>query len=414
MSLKKKLFGGLRERLFGGLSKNVIVLGLVSMLTDISSEMIFPLLPLFLVDIMGASAAVVGLIEGVAEGTADAMKLVFGWYSDKIGKRRPFVFGGYGLSTITKPLFALATSWQQVFGIRMADRIGKGMRVSARDVMVVTSTPAELRGKAFGFRKMMDSLGAVIGPLIAIALLPLFISATDPSAAYRDIFWLSVIPAFLAVVLIFFVKEKEVQNNGNGNNNHYSYRGSISHLGPNYKRLLIASLLLALSNFSVAFFILRAYDMGYGIEKAPMLYVVFNLTYALLAMPSGEISDKIGRKPVLLFGHVLFGAVCLGFAFVTPGPAVWILFALYGFFLAIRETLQRAFISDIIEEEGLLGTAFGTLQGAIGLAAIPASIIAGLLWDVYGSQATFFFGAGVAFLSAILLALWVKEKRKGP
>jgi len=398
----------IRKRLLGGLSRNVILLGIVSMLTDVSSEMIFPILPLFLVNILHADASIVGLVEGVAESTADITKLFSGWWSDKIGKRKPFVLFGYGLSTVTKPLFAIATMWQSVFVIRFADRVGKGLRVSARDVMVVESTEKRFMGKAFGFRKMMDSLGAVIGPLLAFALLPLLASATDPSAAYRNIFWLSVIPAALAVILIFLVKETEPRN---GNHHiRYSFKVSLQHLGPNFKMLLFVSLLLALSNFSVAFLILRAYDLGYGLAIVPLLYVAFNITYAAFAIPAGALSDKLGRKPVLAFGHVLFALTCLGFMLSGDGLTMWLLFGLYGIFLAIRETLQRAFIADIVEED-LLGTAFGSLQGACGLAALPASLIAGILWQVYGAQAAFMFGAVVALVSAVLLVLLVKEKK---
>lgn len=397
----------LPRRLLGGLSRNVLLLGLVSMLTDVSSEMIFPLLPLFLVNILRTDASIVGLIEGIAESSADIMKMFSGWWSDKMGKRKPFVLAGYGLSTMTKPLFALAATWQQVMGVRFTDRLGKGLRVSARDVMIVESTEARFRGKAFGFRKMMDSLGAVIGPLIAFALLPLFISATDPSAAYRGVFWLSVIPAVLAVILLLFVKETEPKNH---NHSHYSFKASLQHLGPNFNRLLFVSVLLALSNFSAAFMVLRAHELGYGIELVPLLYVAFNITYAAFAIPAGSLSDRIGRKPVLAAGHALFALTCLGFAFSGDGLGMWILFALYGIFLAIRETLQRAFIADMVDDD-VIGTAFGSFQAAVGIAALPASVIAGILWQVYGSQAAFIFGAAIALISAVLLVLMVKEKR---
>jgi len=274
---------------------------------------------------------------------------------------------------------------------------------------VVESTDEHVRGKAFGFRKMMDSLGAVIGPLLAFALLPLFASPADPPAAYRGVFWVSVIPALLAVLLIvFFVKEPEPRSK---HHNHYSFRGSLIRLGPNFNRLLLVSVLLALSNFSVAFMVLRAHEVGYGLETVPLIYVAFNITYSAFAIPAGSVSDRVGRKPVLAAGHALFALVSLGFALSGDGLAIWALFALYGIFLAIRETLQRAFIADIVEEK-LLGTAFGSFQGAVGLAALPASVIAGVLWQAFGSQVAFLFGAAVALLSAVLLVLLVEERRR--
>ncbi|MFH1448067.1 MAG: MFS transporter [Candidatus Micrarchaeota archaeon] len=388
------------------LNRNVRLLGLVSFLTDVSSEMIFPLIPIFLTSVLGAPASVLGLIEGIAESTANIVKMGAGIYSDKIRKRKPFVLGGYGLSALVKPLFALSFSWTHIFAARFLDRLGKGIRGSPRDAIIADYTDEKTRGKAFGYRKMMDSLGATVGPFIAFLILPVLLASNPEEDAYRILFAIAVIPAALSVIVLYFVREKESHVKKG-----WKFRwGEFSR---RYKTNLALSFLFSLGTFSYAFFILRAQDAGVSLVLIPLVYMFYNLVYSMAAIPSGSLSDRVGRRTVILFGYLLFGITCLGFGFANEAVHIWLLFGLYGVFMAIMETVQRAFVSDLVPTT-LRGSALGMYYGAVGFAALPAGIIAGLLWEVelYGVRATFLFSAAVAFLSLMLFFVLVKEQKK--
>jgi MFS family permease len=387
------------------LSKNVLLLGVTSFLTDLSSEMIFPLLPLFIVNILHADTSIVGLIDGIAESTADLGKMVSGWYSDKIKKRKQLILSGYGLSSFTKPFFALATAWPHVLVVRFLDRVGKGLRGTARDAMIADETSIESRGRAFGYRKMMDQLGAVLGPLAAYLLLPYFTARMPEADAYRTIFWLSFIPAILAVIVLLFVREKVVRIAE-------KKKMSISAaLGPDFKKFLLVTLVFALGTFSYSFLILKAQEAGVSVNNIPLLYLSFNVSYMVFAMPIGTSSDKIGRKKILACGYLTFGLMCVGLIYAKTAFSMWLLFIVYGVFMAVMETVQRAYISDIISHD-IRGTALGLHQGASGFAALPANLMVGILWSTYGSQAAFAYAIAVTAISLVLLALLVKESRK--
>jgi len=380
------------------LNINVVLLGVVSFLTDLSSEMIFPLVPIFLTTVLGAPVSIVGLIEGIAEATADIMKMLSGMYSDKIGKRRPFVLWGYGFSTVTKPFFALATAWPHVLVVRFLDRVGKGLRGSARDVIIADYTEEKVRGKAFGYRKMMDQLGAFGGPLIAFLLMPVLLSKFEVGMAYRIIFALSVVPAAFAIFILFFVKEKE-----NAIRNLKGWKLDFSVLNRQYKINLLITLFFSLGVFNYAFLVLRAQDVGIAIAVIPLIYMFYNLVYGVFAVPAGVLSDKIGRRAMITLGYVVFAATSLGLGLYSSLLSMWVFFGLYGVFMAIMESVQRAYIADLVVKD-YRGTALGLYQGAMGLSALPASIIAGLLWDVIyqGMRATFLFSAAIAVVAAVL------------
>ena len=393
---------------FPSLDANVILLGIVSFLTDVSSEMVFPILPIFLTSVLGAPVAVVGIIEGIAEFTANIGKMLSGIYSDKIGKRRPFVILGYGLSSITKPFFALATAWPHVLAVRFTDRVGKGLRVSARDAMVADYTPKSILGKAFGYRKMMDSLGAVLGPLIVFFLLPFLLASNSLESSYRIIFALSIIPAALAVFLLFFIKEKEKAKSKTSK----PWKLEFSTLPSSFKRNLFVSFIFFLGAFNYAFLILRAQDLNVALPLIPLFYILYNSVYAVSAIPAGSLSDKIGRKPVILLGCLAFLISSLGMGIITNSIWLWLLFPLYGIYMAIFETVQRALIADTVHEE-FRGSALGIYYGATGLAALGSGVIGGLLWDVmiFGMRGTFLFGGITAFVSLILFALFLRTER---
>ena len=387
------------------LSKNVLLLGVTSFLTDLSSEMIFPLLPLFLVNILHADISIVGLIDGVAESTADLGKMISGWYSDKIKKRKPFILAGYGFSTFTKPFFALATAWPHVLFVRFLDRIGKGLRGTARDAMIADETTGKTRGRAFGYRKMMDQLGAVLGPLAAYFLLPYFTARMPEADAYRTIFWLSFIPAILAMPVLLLVREKAAKIAE-------TRKVPISAaLGPDFKKFLMVTLVFALGMFSYSFMILRAQEAGVKVENIPLMYLSFNVSYMVFAMPVGGSSDKIGRRNMLAIGNLVFGVLCIGLMNAQTALAMWTLFIVYGIFMAIMETVQRAYISDIVGQD-IRGTALGLHQGASGFAALPANLAIGLLWSTYGSKAAFTYALAMTALAFVLLILLVKERGK--
>ncbi len=382
-----------------GISRNVFFMGLVSLFTDISSEMIFPILPLFMANVLGINKSLIGLIEGVAESTASLLKTFSGWLSDKLKKRKILILLGYGFSTITKPFLALSTIWQHVFVLRFLERTGKGIRTSPRDALVAASTKEKFRGKAFGLNRTMDRIGAIAGTLITFWLLIKFVDN------YRLVFWLSFIPATLAVLtIIFFVKDVKKKEDSNK-----TFKFSWKGLSLEYKKFIVISSIFGIANFSYAFLILRANDMGVSATLTPLIYLVYSLFFAAFALPAGTLSDRIGRKKVLGIGYLAFSLMCFGFIYFKAWYFAWILFALYGLSLAFTDAITRAFVTDLVKEEER-GTALGIQHTCEGLAAFPASFIFGSLWNFSGSNTAFLFAAALSLISFLLLFVFIKNK----
>lgn len=390
--------GPLQKGPFAGITRNVVVVGLVSLFTDISSEMISPILPLFLMNVLGAGAATVGLIEGLGEATASLLKMISGWISDRMGRRKPLMLIGYGLSDLTKPLLALAAAWPQVLAIRFADRFGKGVRGAPRDALIADSAPPAVRGKAFGFHRAMDTVGAAIGPLIAFGVLSL--SANN----YRVAFVVASIPGMLAVLILTLA----LREGGPAGRQGAPVRLGFASLGRDYLVFTGVATLFALGNSSDAFLILRAQDLGLATALVPLAYFGFNLVYALLAIPLGSLSDRIGRRRVITVGYLVFAGVYLGFALAGHAWPVWPLFAAYGAYYALTEGVQRAYVTDLVPAEQR-GAALGTFNAATGAAMLPASLIGGLLWQEVAPAATFCYGAAFAAMAALLF--WIATDR---
>jgi MFS family permease len=387
---------------FFGFGKNVFIAGLVSFFMDVSSEMIYPLVPLFLSNILGVNKSVIGLIEGIAESTASLLKVFSGWFSDRIGNRKWLMVAGYGISTFSRPIVALATGWRQVMGSRFMDRFGKGVRTAPRDAIIAESSEKTHLGRAFGFHRSMDTMGAVVGPALAFFLLGLF------SNNYRWVFWLSMIPGAIAVLLIiFFITDKKKASVA------YSERPKLTlkHFDWKFKSFVAIATLFALGNSSDVFLILRAQQIGISIIMIPVVYLLFNLVYSLSAIPAGVAADRFGRKRVILLGFVLFAILYYGFAMAEDAAAIWVLFAFYGLFMGLTEGIQKAFLATIIPHD-FKATAFGVFNTAVGIAAFPASLIGGWLWDHISPSATFYFGAITAGLSAILFLIFIIVVRR--
>ncbi|MHB8841079.1 MAG: MFS transporter [Candidatus Aquicultor sp.] len=383
-----------------GFSRNVFFVGLTSFFTDISTEMVYPLIPIFLTTVLGAPVAIVGLVEGIAESTASLLKVISGWLSDRTGRRKRLTVVGYGLAAIAKPILALSFVWWQVLIARFVDRFGKGIRTSPRDALIADSTSSEEYGKAFGFHRGMDTLGAAFGPLIAFATLPLLHNN------FRLYFSFAIIPAVIGViVLALFVKEKvhaaKVEN----------LRLSLKPFNRQFKLFLLIVLIFTVGNSSDAFLILRANNVGVAVGLIPLVYFVFNTVYALASTPIGALSDRIGRKSVIVAGYLIFSLVYLGFALVNSPFTVWLLFAAYGLYYAFTEGIFKAYTADIVPEN-LRGTAYGFLSLVLGIALLPASLIAGFLWDKISPSAPFFFGSAVSVLALVLfMALIPNDNR---
>lgn len=381
-----------------GISKNVFILGLVSFFNDVASEMIYPIVPIFLTSVLGAPVTVVGLIEGIAESTASILRVVSGWLSDKFRKRKPFIIAGYSFSAISKIILGLAYSWPFVLFARFIDRFGKGTRTSARDALIAESSENSARGRSFGFHRALDTLGAVVGPLIAL----LAIYFLDNN--FRLIFFLAFIPACIGVLLlIIFVKEKRKEENLSPTLN-FSWRN----LDSSFKIFLLISFVFALGNSSDAFLILRAQNLGLSVVLVILAYILFNFTYAIFSMPAGIISDKVGPKKVLLTGFLLFSFIYLFLGLTNISLFLWFLFPFYGIYMALTEGVGKAYISNLVPQEKA-GTAFGIYQTTIGLCTFFASLIAGLLWTYIGVSAPFIFGSVMAVISALLFVILEKK-----
>ena len=385
------------EKTYFGFGRNVFFTGLVSFFMDVSSEMIYPLVPLFLVGVLGVNMSMIGLIEGIAESTASLLKVFSGWLSDRTMQRKNLMLAGYAISTLSRPIMAMAGSWQQVLASRCTDRLGKGVRTSPRDAIIAESTQSTHLGRAFSFHRAMDTLGAVIGPAITFALLGFF------NNDYRKIFWLSMVPGVIAVILIIlFIQEKKRQPKPEAERP----KLTLKHFDWKVKFFIVIAALFALGNSSDAFLILRAGQVGIPVTTIPVVYLVFNLVYSLSALPAGIAADKFGRKRIILLGFVLFAGLYYGFAVAKNGSAIWLLFGLYGLFMGLTEGIQKAFLATIIPPD-FKATAFGVYAAATGLAMLPASLIAGWLWDHISPAATFYFGAATASLSAILFTVLI-------
>ena len=379
-----------------GVSRNVFVLGLVSLATDVASEMLYPIIPIFLTVTLGAPVAFLGLIEGIAEGTASLMKVGSGWYSDRLSMRRPLVAAGYGLSAIGKVLLATAFHWPQVLIARTTDRFGKGVRTSPRDALIADSSLPEVYGRSFGFHRAADTAGAVIGPLIGLAILQIV-----GQNHLRPVLLAATVPGVLSVGLLVFVRERrrppQPVAKATG-----SAKLDLSGASPVFWMFLSISLLFALGNSSDTFLILRAKDLGLSLSVVILMYVLYNAAYSLLSLPAGIVADRIGKRRLVTGGFFVYGLVYMGFALVGQGSAVWPLFLVYGVYMAFTDGQARAMVAELSPEERR-GTFLGLYHTGIGLMALAASVIAGVLWDVVGKPAPFWLGASTGFAAAALM-----------
>ncbi|KAF0217563.1 MAG: major facilitator [Geobacteraceae bacterium] len=387
--------------MFSGITGNVLILGLVSFLTDVSSEMIYPLLPLFLTSVLGAGPAFLGVIEGVAESTSSLLKLASGIASDRVKGRKKLVLSGYAISSIARPLIAAAATPLTVLFIRFADRVGKGIRTSPRDALIADSTDPSVRGKAYGFHRSMDHAGAILGPLIATVLLTWFVRDL------RTVFWLAAIPGILAVVLIV-VKVKDVTRK----------RGTdvgFLRMVPKgrLRTYLLILFLFTLGNSSDAFLLLRAGELGVTPARIPLLWTFFHLVKMLSTMPFGALSDRIGRRGVIVGGWGVYALSYTGFAFAATELHIWLLFAFYGLFYGLTEGVEKALLADMADPSER-GGAFGWYNFATGLGALPASLIFGFIWQTISPHAAFGIGAFLSCLAALLLLFLVRPRTMEP
>jgi len=338
-----------RNKSFFGLGRNVAVAGWVSFFMDVSSEMIYPLVPLFLASVLGVNKSLIGLIEGIAESTASLLKVFSGWFSDRIGNRKWLMAAGYGISTLSRPFVALATGWHAVMASRFIDRFGKGVRTAPRDAIIAESTDMSYMGRAFGFHRSMDTLGAVVGPALAFWLLSM--SGNN----YRSVFWLSMIPAGIAVLLIVcFISEKKKDGLSGFKRPRLSWRL----FDWRFRFFVIIAAVFALGNSSDVFLILRAQQLGISSTMIPVVYLMFNLVYALSSFPLGMLADRFGKKRMIWIGFVLFAALYFGFGKATDSTLIWSLFGCYGLFMGLTEGIQKAYLTTIIPSE-FKATAFG-------------------------------------------------------
>jgi MFS family permease len=385
----------------------VKALAAVSLLTDAASEMIYPLLPIFLSTVLGAPASAIGAIEGAAETLASMLKLASGWWSDKVKSRLPLVWAGYGIASFVRPLIGLATSPMQVLAVRLADRTGKGIRSSPRDALLADSIEPSQRGRAFGFHRAGDNAGAVIGPLVAWVLLQ------QVGVPMRHVFYWAIVPGLLALlVLVVFVRDERRLPRLSGSGRELEPRiiadtavGSTeTSLGTAFWKYLVVLLVFTLGNSTDAFLLLRASQVGVPIAMIPILWAVFSLVKAIATMPGGAWSDRIGRKPVIAMGWAIYALVYLLFGRVTEAWQVWALFIVYGLHFALTEGTEKALVADLVPASRR-GTAYGWYNFTIGMAALPASLVFGLVWDRWSPSAA--FGMGAAFSIVALAGLLV-------
>jgi MFS family permease len=393
------------------LPRNVWAVGLTSFFMDVSSEMVINIIPLFLANVLGVQTSIIGLIEGIAEATASILKLFSGWLSDKLGGRKWLAVAGYGLSAFSKPFFYIASSWELIAGVRWADRIGKGIRTAPRDALVADSVTKEVRGLAFGFHRAMDTAGAMVGLIIAAVVVWMAqannLDLSKPT--FQTIVLLSLAPAFLGVLsLAIGAKDVAVDKKRE------LPKFSLKSMGKPFSIFLVIVSIFTLGNSSDAFLVLRAQNLGISVIGILLMLVVFNLIYALVSTPAGSLSDRVGRRRLIVGGWLVYAAIYLGFALAQQAWQVWVLYMVYGFYYGMAYGTANAMVADLVPEE-LRGTAYGSYNAIIGLLAFPSSLIAGLLWQGAGSwtgfgpSAPFFFGGSLALIAALLMAFWMPK-----
>ena len=394
--------------------KNVYMLGAVSLFNDMSSEMIYPLIPSFIKSVLGLGPAFLGILEGIAESTNSILKLFTGYFSDKIKKRKPFAVGGYALSNLSRPLIGLARSWGVLLFLRFSDRVGKGIRTSPRDAMIAEFSPVSRRGFAFGFQRSMDHVGAVAGSMIASLLLYFF------TIEMRTIFLISAIPGVIAVLLMIFgVRSTYGRNNfvknGTGflKKNNSANKGTegkkevlrfsyFKKLGKRFNLYLVILVIFTLGNSTDAFLLLRASELGYQIAAIPLLWAILHISKAIFCVLGGHLSDKIGRKIMILSGWFVYFLTYIGFAYFDKHYLIYILFIVYGLYFGLTEGVERALVADIVPGRNL-GTAYGFYNLSLGIATLPASIIFGFIWKAFSFRAAFLTGALISIVALIML-----------
>ncbi len=389
-----------KNRLSSFLTRNVIILGLVSLFTDLSTEMSYAIIPIFLKEVLKAQPIFIGLVEAIAESTASILKTFSGYISDRLRKRKLFIFIGYTLSAIVKPLLALATQGWHILIVRFADRFGKGIRTAPRDALIAESTKEAFYGRTYGFHRAMDTMGAILGPLFAFLILSL------SQQNYRLLFALAFIPGFIAVLFIIFgVKDiipeaKKV------------FKFSFKEVNPQLRIFFLIIILFTLGNSSDAFLILRAKELGISLPLIPILWLVFNISYFLWSYPAGVISDHIGRKKTIVFGFLIYTITYSALAFNNKTLFLWPIFVIYGLYYGFTEGNVRALVADLTLPEHR-GTIFGIYHTVVGITLLPANLIMGYLWQRYGFNIALLIGAGLSFISAILLIIFVSTDKRG-
>lgn len=377
------------------INQTVKALGVVSLLTDLSTKMVYPITPIFLTHVLGAPTWTLGLIEGIAESTASLLKLSSGWLSDRVGRRKPFALFGYSLGAFSRILLAMSMVWGHVLGARFIDRVGKGLRAAPRDVLITENSSPKQRGQAFGLHHSLEKVGEVLGPLVGAIVLWLF------PGNYRGVFTIAVIPALLGVAVLLLVVRDRRTNHPTGKTlPQFRWR----ELSPTYRHFLLVIGLFSLGNSSDAFLLLRTQDLGLSSSYVLLLYSLFNLVEVILGLAAGRLSDRIGRRIVLTVGYLIFAVVYLGFAIATSLWMIWALFFLYGLYSTLTRGVQKALVSDLVHPEKR-GAEIGVFYTVTGVAALPASLIAGYLYSQIGSGAPFYFSACTTVSSVLILQI---------
>ena len=387
------------------LSPTVRALGLVSFLTDLSSEMVYPINPIFLTAVLGAPAWFVGVVEGIAESAASLLKIYSGWLSDRSGRRKPLTIVGYSLGAIAKPLVGLSTVWLEVLAARFLDRVGKGLRSAPRDALITESCAPGQKGRAFGLHRSMDTAGAVLGPLLGYC----FLQRLNPDYLgqhpniLRNLYWIAFVPGLLSVIALWiFVKEKP-RRSGEESANRPSFPTWKSLSSP-YRRYLLILALFSIGNSSDAFLLLKAKTMGVTVQNLLLLYAAFNVLEVCLGYSAGKLSDTVGRRPLIVVGYLAFALVYLGFGLLNGATAAWVLFLAYGVYYTLTQGVQRAYAADLAQPSRR-ATEIGAFHMLVGVFALPASLLAGQLYSHVSTSAPFLLGAATATISAVLLLM---------